>query len=134
MSSFTGTQVLRVAIETMSAKAQGSDVLTTITMKSDGNFGSAKFVKGRTSIKIDSECCDGHVAITVSPPAPFRCLLSDPESTRTTEMVYGSRKFVRTFVVPRNDFRDIPAHIVFNIELWQGADTESIVARIADRF
>lgn len=134
MSSLSGTQVLRAAIETMHAKTQGSDVMNTIIMDGEGNYKSGLFVKGRTTVKIDSTACSGDVCVTVSPPAPFRSILADPDSTRTTEMFYGARKFVRAHVIQRNDRMGIPAHIVFHIDAWQGADAACVVTRIAERF
>ncbi len=134
MSSLSGTQALRAAIETMDANTRGSDVTKTIIFDQDGDFKSALFIKGRTTVKIDATACGGDVCVSVSPPAPFRCILADPDSSRRTEMYYEGRKFVGAHVIARNDRMDVPAHIVFHIELWQAADAKCVMARIAERF
>jgi len=132
----TGISPLRLAIETLDAKTTGATVMNTFTFA--GDISTANYVKGRVSIKVahgqnsDSQS----VCITVSPPAPFRCILVDPDSTRTTEMRYAPEqgKFIRAHVIPKNDYRDIPAHIVFHVEAWHAADIKRIVERIASRF
>jgi hypothetical protein len=131
---------LRTAIETFHTKAGHKADTKTITFdgdhKAEHRVNTGTFIKGRVTVKIDSNQNSNSVCITVSPPAPFRCILKDPDSTRTTEMVYADEegKFIRAHVIPRNEYRGIPAHIVFHVEWFHFADMQRIVARIASCF
>jgi hypothetical protein len=98
-------------------------------------FTSGSFTKGRTTVKIEQ--ASGGMDICVTPPAPFKCILKDPDSTRRTEMYYGTMgpgKFVPAIVCPRNDRANVPARIVFHVDEYQAADVKLILARIAERF
>ena len=129
--------MIKAASETMESKMTIGTLATvkiTKVLDQDGDIKIALYDKLRRSVKIHSTSCAGDVSIEVSPPALFRCILADPDTTRSTQMYYEGRKFVRANLVPKNDFTGNPALIVFHIDPYQSADIERIVTRIAERF
>jgi hypothetical protein len=135
MSSFSPYEITDASIKTMYALTDGSPVTVKVELGTNGMFTSGSFTKGRTTVKIEQ--ASGGMDICVTPPAPFKCILKDPDSTRRTEMYYGTMgpgKFVPAIVCPRNDRANVPARIVFHVDQYQAADVPLILARIAGRF
>ena len=135
MSSFSPYEITDASIKTMYALTDGSPVTVKVELGTNGMFTSGSFTKGRTTVKIEQ--ASGGMDICVTPPALFKCILKDPDSTRRTEMYYGTMgpgKFVPAHVIARNDFANLPDRIVFHVGRDQAADVKLILARIAERF
>lgn len=137
MSSFSPYETNHMTIQAMYALTAKKSVDVTVIQDGNGKFTSGTFTKGDITVKIDQTSLGGLVDICVTPPAPFKCILKDPDSTRRTEMYYGTMgpgKFVPAIVCPRNDRANVPARIVFHVDKYQAADVPLILARIAGRF
>ena len=130
MSTFSPYETIHNSIEEMYALTADSRVAVTVQLF-EGKYTSALFKKGLTTVKIEQ--ANGGMAICVSPPGPFKCILNDPDSTRKTELKYGAGA-IPAHVCPRNDYSDTPARIVFHVGEDHAANAKLIVARIADRF